>query len=80
MAESPWRALDLGPVAFGFKDRISNRRRCIAHGFAGLPSPVTAVRAAQYRVRKAAEKLPLGRVSAWPGKAMRRLDLIRALA
>jgi CelD/BcsL family acetyltransferase involved in cellulose biosynthesis len=79
MAGSPWRALDLGPVAFGFKDRLANRARRVAYGFAGRPSPVTAVRAVQYGVRGLAERLPLGRASAWPGKAMRRLDLIRAL-
>ena len=37
------------------------------------------VRAAQYRLRNTAEALPLGRVSAWPGKAMRRVDLWRSL-
>jgi hypothetical protein len=49
------------------------------HGFAARPSPAGVVRAAQYTVRNAAERLPLGRVSLWPGKAMRRLDLWRAL-
>jgi CelD/BcsL family acetyltransferase involved in cellulose biosynthesis len=80
MADSAWRRLELGPVAYRFKDRLANRRRMIALGFAGAPSPVTAMRAAAWGVRRTAERLPLGRVSAWPGKAMRRLDLIRALA
>jgi hypothetical protein len=45
-----------------------------------MPAPATLVRAAEYGVRRAAEALPLGRASQWPGKAMRRLDLLRALA
>ena len=79
MAGGPFRRLELGPVAYQFKERLANRRRRIAYGFAGLPSPVTLIRAAQYGVRSAAERLPLGRASHWPGKAMRRLDLWRGL-
>jgi len=79
MDEMPWKKLDLGPIPYRFKDRMANRVRPIAWGFAGRPSPVTLVRAAQYGVRRAAERLPLGRVSHWPGKAMRRLDLWRGL-
>lgn len=78
-AESPLKRLELGPVAYRFKDRLANAPHPIAHGYAGLDSPVTLLRAAQYGVRKAAEGLPLGRVSHWPGKAMRRLDLWRGL-
>lgn len=80
IAESPFAALDLGPVAYRFKDRLATRTRPIVHGFAARPSPAALVRAAEYGVRNAAERLPLGRVSQWPGKAMRRLDLWRALA
>lgn len=79
MADSPYRELDLGPVAYRFKDRLANRGREIVHGFVGRPSSATLVRAAEYGVRKVAESLPLGRVSQWPGKAMRRLDTLRAL-
>jgi hypothetical protein len=49
------------------------------HGFVGLPSTATFVRHAADGVRRAAEALPLGPVSDLPGKAMRRLDLIRGL-
>lgn len=79
MAGSPLRRLELGPVSYRFKDRLANRTRPIAYGYAGRASPVTLVRAAQYGVRRTVEQLPLGRVSAWPGKAMRRLDLWRGL-
>ena len=40
---------------------------------------VQLVRELAYGLRGAAESLPLGRASALPGKAMRRLDLLRAL-
>jgi CelD/BcsL family acetyltransferase involved in cellulose biosynthesis len=79
MAESPYRTLDLGPVAYRFKDRLANRTRGIVHGFAGRPGAATLVRAAEYGVRRAAEALPLGKLSELPGKAMRRLDRMRAL-
>jgi hypothetical protein len=49
------------------------------HGFVGVPSAASLLREAAYGVRRAAEALPLGAVSALPGKAMRRIDLIRGL-
>lgn len=73
------REMDLGPGDYRFKLQLANRTRELAHGFVGRPSPATLVRSAQYGVRNAAEALPLGRVSALPGKAMRRLDLWRGL-
>ena len=80
MAGSPYRQLDLGPVAYRFKDRLASHTRLVGHGFVGRPCAATVVRAAGYGVRALAERLPLGRVSTWPGKAMRRLDVLRALA
>ena len=70
---------DLGPGDYGFKVRLANRHRAIGHGFVGRPSAPTWLRAAAYGVRETAEALPLGRFSELPGKAMRRLDLIRSL-
>lgn len=78
-AESPMKRLELGPVSYRFKDRLANAPHPVAHGYAGLDSPVTLWRAAQYGVRNTVEKLPLGKASHWPGKAMRRLDLWRGL-
>ena len=71
--------LDFGPGDYRFKRELSNASQGIMHGFVGVPSPATLVRGAAYGVRRAAEALPLGRVSALPGKAMRRLDLLRGL-
>jgi len=73
------RELDLGPGDYRFKLQLSNLKREVGHGYVGRPGPSTLVRAAAYSVRDAAEALPLGRASALPGKAMRRLDLWRGL-
>jgi CelD/BcsL family acetyltransferase involved in cellulose biosynthesis len=78
-AEQGLAELDLGPGDYRFKVSLANRQRPVAHGYIGRLSPATLVRAAEYRVRQAAEALPLGRYSALPGKAMRRLDVWRGL-
>jgi len=79
MDHQPHRTLDLGAGDYRFKQQLSNRRTSVAHGFVGRPSPATFVRQAQYGVRAAAERLPLGAASALPAKAMRRLDQWRGL-
>jgi len=71
--------LDLGPGDYRFKNSLANVKREVAHGYIGRPSAAALARGAAYRVRATAEALPLGRFSALPGKAMRRLDLIRSL-
>jgi len=73
------RELDLGPGDYRFKHSLANVKRDVAHGYIGRPSAAALARGAAYRLRSAAEALPLGRFSALPGKAMRRLDLIRSL-
>jgi CelD/BcsL family acetyltransferase involved in cellulose biosynthesis len=79
MDATPFSVLDLGAGDYRFKLQLSNDRLAVAHGFVGRPSPASALRAAAYGVRAAAERLPLGRFSALPGKAMRRMDILRAL-
>lgn len=79
MTEGRWREFDLGPGDYLFKQRLCNAARPLAYGFVGRPSAATAFRSAAYRLRGWAEAAPLGRVSALPGKAMRRWDVIRAL-
>lgn len=71
--------IDLGPGESRFKHSFANRTRATAHGFVGRPSAASLMRAAAYRLRSVAEALPLGSVSALPGKAMRRLDVMRSL-
>jgi CelD/BcsL family acetyltransferase involved in cellulose biosynthesis len=75
----PYSRLDLGCGDYRFKRELSNRQVHTGYGFVGTPSPATLVRSVAYGLRGAAESLPLGRASALPGKAMRRLDLLRAL-
>ena len=79
MDKTPYDRLDLGYGDYRFKRELSNHQEELMHGFVGVPSAATFVRGAAYGVRRAAESLPLGRVSALPGKAMRRLDLMRGL-
>jgi CelD/BcsL family acetyltransferase involved in cellulose biosynthesis len=79
MDATPYSALDLGAGDYRFKQQLANARREISHGFIGRPSPATLLRRAQYGVRAAAESLPLGAVSLFPAKAMRRLDVWRGL-
>ena len=69
MAGGYYSRLDLGCGDYRFKRELSNTAQETGHGFVGLA----------YRLREAAEGLPLGGVSALPGKAMRRYDLLRAL-
>jgi CelD/BcsL family acetyltransferase involved in cellulose biosynthesis len=71
--------LDLGAGDYRFKRQLANHEEPLAHGFVGLASPAALVRGAAYHLRRAAEILPLGAASALPGKAMRRLDVLRAL-
>ncbi len=79
MDGGPYSRLDLGCGTYRFKRELSNVQQETGHGFVGLPSPAALLRSVAYGVREAAENLPLGRVSALPGKAMRRLDVLRAL-
>jgi len=79
MVSGPSSRLDLGCGDHRFKRALSNTAKEAGHGFVGLASPVTLLRGLAYRLREAAEGLPLGGVSALPGKAMRRYDLLCAL-
>jgi CelD/BcsL family acetyltransferase involved in cellulose biosynthesis len=79
MDGQPFDRLDFGYGDYRFKRELSNLQRPLLHGFVGVPSAATLMREAAYGVRRACEALPLGPVSALPGKAMRRIDLIRGL-
>ena len=79
MDDTPFTSIDFGPGDYRFKKQLSNAVCTVGHGFVGRPGASTLVRSAAYGIRAAAERLPLGRVSALPGKAMRRMDLIRGL-
>lgn len=79
MDGTPFDHLDLGTGDYRFKQQLANSCHTVGHGFIGAFNAATLVRSAEYGVRQAMERLPLGAVSALPGKAMRRLDLLRGL-
>ncbi len=79
MDTTPYSSLDLGAGDYRFKRELSNAQRHVNHGFVGVASPAALVREAAYGLRAAAESLPLGQFSELPGKAMRRIDLMRGL-
>lgn len=79
MDGQPYERLDLGYGDYRFKRELSNVQQPLMHGFVGTPSAASLMREAAYGLRRAAEALPLGPVSELPGKAMRRLDLLRGL-
>jgi CelD/BcsL family acetyltransferase involved in cellulose biosynthesis len=71
--------VDLGHGDYRFKRELANSTAELLHGYVGAPSAARFVRGAVWRLRRAAEALPLGRFSGLPGKAMRRLDQHRGL-
>jgi CelD/BcsL family acetyltransferase involved in cellulose biosynthesis len=75
----PYKRLDLGAGDYRFKRDLSNRQQEVMFGFLGAPSVSTLARTAAYGLREMAEALPLGPMSALPGKAMRRIDVLRGL-
>jgi CelD/BcsL family acetyltransferase involved in cellulose biosynthesis len=79
MDDQPYDRIDFGYGDYRFKRELSNAQQTLMHGFVGAPSAASLVREAAYGVRRVAEALPLGAVSELPGKAMRRLDLLRGL-
>jgi len=79
MDDTPYWRLDLGAGDYRFKRELANATLQVGHGFVGGVSPAALLRSAAYALRQAAESLPLGPMSELPGKAMRRLDLIRGL-
>jgi CelD/BcsL family acetyltransferase involved in cellulose biosynthesis len=79
MNRTTYGRLDLGCGDYRFKLELANAQEPIVHGFVGRASAAALVREATYGVVRAAEALPLGRISFLPAKAMRRLDRWRGL-
>ncbi|MGE3867673.1 MAG: GNAT family N-acetyltransferase [Hyphomonadaceae bacterium] len=71
--------VDFGPGAYQYKRQLSTTQRPLRYGVIASASLSSAVRRTQYAVRTGLERLPQPRLAALPGKAMRRLDLMRAL-
>lgn len=79
-AENGFREVDFGPGAYQYKRQLSTGQRMLAWGAVSGVSLSGALRAAEYGLRARIERLPDARIAALPGKAMRKLDLMRGLA
>lgn len=72
--------VDFGPGEYRYKRQLSTTQRTLEWGVAMQPSLSGAWRHAMYAARAGVEQLPAPKLAALPGKAMRKLDLMRALA
>lgn len=80
-AENGVTEVDFGPGADSqYKRQLSTNQRPIVWGSAGGMTLSNTLRRSAYAMRAGIEKLPQPRIAALPGKAMRKLDLMRALA
>lgn len=71
--------LDFGPGDYQYKRQLSTGQRMLERGVIAGNTWSAAVRRAEHAVRAHIERLPQPRLAELPGKAMRRLDLMRAL-
>jgi len=78
-AENGIAEVDFGPGDYQYKRQLSTTQRMLSYGVIAGASVSGAVRRTQYALRGGIERLPQARLAALPGKAMRRLDLMRAL-
>lgn len=74
------RELDLGSGQYDFKHSFSNAAGNVVSGFIGRASASSFLRGAHFEACSAFEKMPIGRVSHWPAKLMRRMDRAAGLA
>lgn len=71
--------LDFGPGDYQYKRQLSTGQRMLERGVIAGASCSAALRRIEHAVRARIEQLPQQRFAELPGKAMRRLDLMRAL-
>lgn len=79
-ADNGLAEVDFGPGDYRYKRQLATTERPLAWGVAAGGTVSASLRRAQYAVRARFEQLPHPRLAALPGKAMRKLDLLRALA
>jgi CelD/BcsL family acetyltransferase involved in cellulose biosynthesis len=72
--------VDFGPGDYQYKRQLSTAQRMLSYGAVSGASVSGAFRRTANGLRAGIERLPAPRLAALPGKAMRRLDLMRALA
>ncbi|MGE0596363.1 MAG: GNAT family N-acetyltransferase [Hyphomonadaceae bacterium] len=78
-AESGLQEVDFGCGDYQFKRHLTTLQRPLAWGAAARPSWAAVVRGAEIAVRRKLEACTQPTLARLPGKAMRRLDLARAL-
>jgi CelD/BcsL family acetyltransferase involved in cellulose biosynthesis len=71
--------VDFGPGDYQYKRQLSTTQRTLRYGVISGASISSALRSSAYELRQRIERFPTARFAALPGKAMRRLDLRRAL-
>ncbi|MBX3429819.1 MAG: GNAT family N-acetyltransferase [Hyphomonadaceae bacterium] len=71
--------IDFGPGEYQYKRQLSTGQRMLERGVVAGNSWSAALRRTQHALRARIEKLPQPRIAELPGKAMRRIDLMRAL-
>ncbi|MES1156864.1 MAG: GNAT family N-acetyltransferase [Alphaproteobacteria bacterium] len=79
-AENGFAEVDFGTGQYQYKRQLSTGQRMLGWGSVSGASLSGAIRRTEYAVRHAIERVPHPRLAALPGKAMRRLDLMRGLA
>ncbi len=79
-ADNGLAEVDFGPGDYQYKRQLSTTQRVLQRGVMAGPTWSGAVRRTEHAVRARLEVLPQPRLAALPGKAMRRLDLMRALS
>jgi CelD/BcsL family acetyltransferase involved in cellulose biosynthesis len=69
-------AMELGPGRYPFKKDLSSYQIGLVSGCIARPSVQSMARSASRAITRSFEAAPLGSVSAWPGKAFRKLDRV----
>ncbi len=77
--EHGFAEVDFGVGDYQYKRQLSTGQRFLHRGVLAGSSWSGALRRSQWGLRAHIERLPQPRLAALPGKAMRRLDLLRAL-
>lgn len=72
--------VDFGPGDYQYKRQLSTTQRSLEWGVVSAGSVSGVLRQSEHALRSQFERLPNKKLAALPGKAMRRLDLMRALA
>lgn len=78
-AQNGLSEVDFGGGDYQFKRHLATGQRRIEWGSLARPSWSGAVRDAEFALRARMERMPQERFATLPGKAMRRLDLMRGL-